>query len=263
MLLTLGIIATTGWGFERLWTIHDRFGRPIDAVNVRLIASQLLILVTFMFAGVLALSAAMVAAPSISSEVESGLMLSLVSRPVRRLDVTLGKWLGLAVLVAGYAAGSGVLELLVVKWTTGYVPPHPAQLIACVAGQGLVLLSLALLLSTRLAGMTGGIVALVGYFAAWIGGIVAGIGQALNNDALTQAGVLSKLIIPTDALWRGAVYSMEPVSILSLARAAGPAGAANPFVVADPIAPAMVAWSVFWVVAVIALTAWSFSRKEL
>src|SRR6266542_3851380 len=107
-----------------------------------LLVLTLLIVVTFMFSGVLALSAAVVAGPLISSEVESGLLLSMLARPVRRSEVVIGKWLGLGVLVALYAAGSAFLELTAVDWATGYVPPHPDQLVIYVAAEGVVLLSL-------------------------------------------------------------------------------------------------------------------------
>jgi len=95
VLLTVGIVIVTSFGFSRLWTVTEG-GVPIGEVQVRLIASQLLVAVTFMFSFVLALSSVMVAAPSISGDVESGLVLSLLGRPVRRFDVAIGKWLGLA-----------------------------------------------------------------------------------------------------------------------------------------------------------------------
>jgi ABC-type transport system involved in multi-copper enzyme maturation permease subunit len=260
--LTLLIIVTTSYLMSRLWTISEG-GRPPTAVEVRLITSQLLILIAFMFAAVLALSSVMVAAPSISSEVESGLLLSMLSRPVRRADLVLGKWLGLAVLVVLYAGGSALLELIGVYLTTGYVPPEPVQLTAYIAGEGIILLPLALFLSTRLPGMTGGIVGLVAYFVAWVGGILGGVGQALGNDALRHSGTVISLLVPTDQLWRGAVYSMEPASVLATARAAGRAVAGNPFVVGSPPPFAFLAWTLVWVVGMLALTVWSFRGREV
>src|SRR5205823_14552496 len=109
-------------------TVTGRNGATLDHTQVQLISSQLLIVVTFMFSGVLALSAAVVAGPLISSEVESGLLLAVLARPVRRSEIVIGKWLGLAVLVAIYAGAAGLLEMLAVDWATGYVPPHPIQL---------------------------------------------------------------------------------------------------------------------------------------
>jgi ABC-2 type transport system permease protein len=175
----------------------------------------------------------------------------------------IGKWLGLAVLVVLYAGGAGVLELLGIDLTTGYVPPQPVQLIAYVAGEGVILLTLALLVSTRLSGMTGGIIGLAAYFIAWIGGILGGVGTALNNDSLRHAGTVISLLVPTDQLWRGAVFSMEPASILATARAAGRALAGNPFLVSDPPAFAFLAWTVVWIAGVLALTMWSFRAREI
>src|SRR3984893_9690148 len=263
VLLTLAIIVGTSFLMSRLWTVGGQNGRPLSEVEVRLIASQLLILIDFMFSAVLALSSLMVAAPSISADVESGLVLSMLSRPVRRADLAMGKWLGLAVLVVLYAGGAGRLELIGVDLTTGYVPPHPVALLSYVAGMGLILLTLALLLSTRLPGMTGGIIGLVAYFVAWVGGILGGVGVALNNDYLRHAGTVISLLVPTDQLWRGAVYSLEPASILATARAAGRALAGNPFLVTDPPAYAFLAWTVFWVLGMLALTIWSFRVREV
>jgi ABC-2 type transport system permease protein len=263
VLLTLAIIVGTSFLMSRLWTVGGQNGRPLSEVEVRLIASQLLILIAFMFSAVLALSSVMVAAPSISADVESGLVLSMLSRPVRRADLVIGKWLGLAVLVIAYAGGSGFLELLGISLTTGYVPPHPVELLAYVAGEGLILLTLALLLSTRLPGMTGGIIGLVAYFVAWVGGILGGVGIAIGNDALRHTGTVIGLLIPTDQLWRGAVYSMEPASILAAARAAGRFNGGNPFLVSDPPPFAFLAWTAVWILGLLALTMWSFRKREV
>lgn len=263
VILTLVIIAGTGYLMSRLWTISGPGGSPPSEVEVRLVASQLLVVITFMFAAVLALSSVMVASPSIYADVESGLVLSMLSRPVRRADMVFGKWLGLAVLVLVYAGGSGTLELIGIDLTTGYVPPHPVALIAYVAGMGIILLTLALFVSTRLPGMTGGIIGLAAYFIAWVGGILGGVGAALDNDSLRHAGTVISLLVPTDQLWRGAVYSMEPASVLATARAAGRALAGNPFLVTEPPPFAFLAWTVIWVVGLLALTVWSFRAREV
>src|SRR2546428_6612461 len=155
VILTLLVVGFSAWGFNKITTVTRSDGTVLPAQQVTLISSQLLIVVTFMYSGVLALSAAVVAGPLISSEVESGLLLSMLARPVRRSEVVIGKWLGLAILVTIYAAGSAALELTAVNWATGYEPPHPIELVLYVAAEGLALLSLGLVLSTRLSGITG------------------------------------------------------------------------------------------------------------
>jgi ABC-type transport system involved in multi-copper enzyme maturation permease subunit len=263
-LLTVVVIVATGWGFYQLRYSNGPGGGPqVGEVEVRLIASQVLIFIVFLFSAVLALMSVLVAAPSISADVESNLVLAMLARPVRSSELVLGKWLGLAALVVLYSAGAGVLELAVVNWATGYVPPSPVGLIAYVAGLGLVLMTLALLLSTRLAGMTAAIIPLIAYFMAWVAGILGGVGEAIGNQGLTTAGVVSKLLLPTDGLWRGAVYAMEPASVVTAMRAAGAARAANPFGAVDPPPASFLVWTIAWFALMIGLTLWSFRRREI
>jgi len=263
LILTLLVVGFSAWGFNKITTVTRSDGTPLPPEQVTLITSQLLIVVTFMYSGVLALSAAVVAGPLISSEVESGLLLSMLARPVRRSEVVIGKWLGLAVLVTLYAAGSAFLELTAVNLATGYLPPHPIQLVAYVAAEGLALLSLGLVLSTRLSGITGGVIALVAWLMAWIAGVVGDIGTGLQNPALQNVGTVSHLVLPTDGLWRGAIYAMEPDVILTALRAAGTAGRANPFSAVDPPPAAFLAWVVVWFGLMLALSIWSFRTREI
>jgi ABC-type transport system involved in multi-copper enzyme maturation permease subunit len=263
VIMTLLVVGFSAWGFNKITTVTGSDGSVLPAVQVTLITSQLLIVVTFVYSGVLALSAAVVAGPLISSEVESGLLLSMLARPMRRSEVVIGKWLGLAVLVAIYAAGSALLEIAAVDWATGYVPPHPIELILYVGCEGLVLLSLGLLLSTRLSGITGGVIALVAWLMGWVGGVVGDIGVGLQNQAIENVGTISHLILPTDGLWRGAVYAMEPDAVLATLRAAGTIGRANPFSAVDPPPIEFLAWVVVWFAIMLALSIWSFRTREI
>jgi len=263
VILTLLVVGFSAWGFNKITTVTGSDGSVLPAAQVTLITSQLLIVVTFVYSGVLALSAAVVAGPLISSEVESGLLLSMLARPMRRSEVVIGKWLGLAVLVAIYAAGSALLEMAAVDWATGYVPPHPIDLIVYVGAEGLALLSLGLLLSTRLSGITGGVIALVAWLMGWVAGVVGDIGVGLQNQAIENVGTISHLILPTDGLWRGAVYAMEPDAVLATLRAAGTIGRANPFSAVDPPPVEFLAWVVVWFAIMLALSIWSFRTREI
>lgn len=263
LVLTLLVVGFSAWGFNKITTINQSDGTPLPPAQIAFITSQLLIVVTFMFSGVLALSAAVVAGPLISGEVESGLLLSMLARPVRRSEVVIGKWLGLGVLVALYAAVAGGAELLAVDWATGYVPPHPVQLLAYVGAEGLILLSLGLLLSTRLSGITAGVIALVAWLVAWIAGVVGDIGTGLQNDALEQVGVISHLVLPSDGLWRGAIFAMEPDSFIAALKALGTAGRANPFAATDPPPLSFLVWVAIWFGIILGLSVLSFRRREI
>jgi ABC-type transport system involved in multi-copper enzyme maturation permease subunit len=256
--LTIVVVVLTSWGFSRLPTMKN-----VTAAEVRLAASQLTILMAFMFSGVLALGSTLVAAPSIASDIESGIALAILPRPIRRSQLLMGKWLGLALLVTLYAAGSGLLELLGIWIGTSYLPPNPIGSLAFVAAEGIVLMTLALLLSTRLSPMTGGVIALVLFFVAWIGGIALAIGITFDNDTIKNIGLGSRLLIPTDGLWHGAIFYLEPSDILTAARAAGRARAGNPFFADTPLPVSYLVWVAAWLLAVVGLANWSFAKRDL
>src|SRR5437899_1590916 len=166
-------------------------------------------------------------------------------------------------VIAGYAAGAGSLDLAGVDWATGYLPPHPVQLLVFLAADGLMLLSVGLLLSTRLSGITAGVIALVGWLVAWIAGVVGDIGTGLQNQALENVGVVSHLVLPSDGLWRGAMYALEPDTFIAALRALGTAGRANPFAATDPPPLSFLAWVAVWFAIVLSLSVLSFRRREI
>ena len=90
-----------------------------------------------------------------------------------------------------------------------------------------------------------------------------GVGTAFANDTITHVGTATKLILPTDGLWRGAVWSLEPAAVIAGFANAGPAAAGNPFFAATPPPSAYLVWSVAWIAGVLALAVWSFRAREV
>jgi len=261
VLLSGVAVVLTGWGFSRLPGLHDH-GVPLTAAEVTVISSQLLIFVLFMFSAVLGLGAVMVAAQSVSAEVESGQALAVLARPIDRAQVILGKWLGLGGLIVVYAAVATTVEFLVVLWATGYLPPHPVAAAAFVAAEGLVLLTLTLCLSVRLSGITAGVIALMLFFITWIAGVAGAVGTVLNNGPIEATGTISRMLLPSDGLWRGAIFNLEPSTVVALASGSREA-AANPFTSLTAPTGAYLAWAVVWIAAIVALTILAFRRREL
>src|SRR5712691_12965056 len=142
ILLTIVVIALTVWGVSRIDDLRNA-GQPLPDAQKKTIVSQLLILVMFMFSWVLSLAAVFVAAPSISGELESGIALAVLARPISRSEYVIGKWLGLLAVVLAYGVSASVVELVAVQVVTGYAPPHPTEFLAFVIGEGLVILTLA------------------------------------------------------------------------------------------------------------------------
>jgi len=257
--LTAALLVLSGWGFARLASVETEFG-AMTSGQARLVASQLLNLVMFGMSLIAALGTAFLAGPTLSGEVESGISLAMLARPVRRSTVLLGKWLGLVVFGSGFVILAGLAQCLVVELTVGYWPPDIVGALALLAGQTTVLLTLGLLLSTVVSPMASGVVAVGLFGATWIAGVVGGIGQALGNDDVARVGTVSRVLLPTDGLWRGAMHSLQDPSALAQF---GVELEGFPFLSEAPLTAAYLAWTVVWVAMVWGLAALAFSRRDL
>ena len=97
--LAVGAVALVGFGVERLVTLARESGNTSE-VGIQLAVSQILIFIAFQFGFVLAMTAAFLGAPAIASDLESGVALALLARPIRRSSYLMGRWLGLAALAS-------------------------------------------------------------------------------------------------------------------------------------------------------------------
>ena len=261
--LTLVSVALTTLGVERLVTL-GRASPDTNELEIQVGVSQILILVAFMFSFVLAMTAAFLAAPAIAADLETGVAHALLARPIRRADYVIGRWIGLVVIVAAYAAGSGLLEIAAVRLVTGYAPPQPPMAVAYLSAQAIVLLTLALLCSTRLPAIAAGAICVVVYGLGWMAGVFAGIGRVFDAGPLVSVAEASRWLLPSDGLWRGTIYSLEPPAVVLVALGrGGPAADANPFFASTPPPLPFLAWSVAWVVLVLAVTVISLDRRDL
>src|SRR5256885_15958764 len=117
--------------------------------------------------------------------------------------------------------------------------------------------------TTRTYSITAGVSALVDWLKEWIAGVVGNIGTGLQNQALQNVGVVSHLLLPSDGLWRGAIYAMEPDTLIAAMRALGTAGRANPFAAVDPPPIEFLAWVALWFAIVLGASIASFRTREI
>ena len=257
--LTALLLALSAWGFSRL--AAESGGSALTSGQTRLTASIVLNLVMFGLSLIAALGTAFLAGPTLAGETESGIALAMLARPIRRSAVLLGKWLGLVVFGGGFAVLAGLGQCLVVRATADYWPPNPAGALALLAVQTIVLLTLALLLSTAISPLASGVVAVGLFGATWIAGVVGGIGAALGNGSVERVGSVSRMLLPTDGLWRGAMHALQdPGALIEF----GDDGAeAFPFLSAAPLTVTYLAWALVWVAMAWMLAASSFVRRDL
>jgi len=259
--LTLALLTLSAWGFSKLAGIEFE-GSALTSGEERLIASQVLNLVMFGLSLIAALGTAFLAGPTLAGEIESGTALSILARPIRRSAVLLGKWLGLVAFGSGFVAVAGLAQFLVVRSTVGYWPPQPVEGLALLAAQTTVLLTLGLLLATLISPMASGVVAVGLFGATWIAGVVGGIGEALGNEGVARVGTVSRMLLPTDGLWRGAMHALQdPIAV---AQFGGPALEGGfPFLSKAPLTATYLGWTGVWIALLLGLAAVTFLRRDL
>ena len=256
--LTVVIVVLTAWGFSRLAE-----ATPITGPTQILGISQVTVMLAFMFSFVLAMTAVFAGSPAIGPDIENGMLLAVLARPIRRSELMLGRWLGLAVVLVGYALVAGYLELGAVVFATGYAPSDPLTAPFYLAGEALILLTLAIVLSTRVASVAGGAIAVVAFGLAWMAGVLGGLGDAFNSDVLRWAGVVSRLILPSDVMWRGSAGALSPTN--DILTAGGINAAVYRFSPFSGTAPSLewLLWTIAWVVGMLALGVFLLRRREL
>jgi ABC-type transport system involved in multi-copper enzyme maturation permease subunit len=260
--LSVVSVALVGLGLSRLVDLARERGTA--ELEIRIGVSQVLILIAFMFSFVLAMTAAFIGAPAIGGDLESGVASAILARPLRRADILLGRWLGCAVVVAGYAIGSGLLAITVTGLVSGYSPPDPLLAVAFLAGEALVLLTLTLALGSVLPSIAAGAIAVVGFGLGWMAGVMSGVAVALGVTALTQVAELSRWLLPSDGLWRGVIYGLEPPLVVLIATGRAPDLVhANPFYAETPPPLVFVLWSIAWIALVLGAATWWFERRDL
>ena len=260
VILALVAVGLTTWGVSAL--VEGARDDGVSELDIKFVVSQILIFIAFMFGFVLVMTAAFFGSPAIATDLESGVAQAMLARPLRRSSYLLGRCLGLAIVIVVYAVAAGLLAIGAVALVSGYVPPDPFLPVAYLAGQALILLSLTVLLSTRLPPIAGGAIAVVAFGLAWMAGVLGKIGLAIGTTSLVTVSDAIRVLLPTDALWQGVVYGLEPAFVIN-AVGDNQFARTSPFFADAPPSTAILAWSVIWVVLVLALAINQLRRREL
>lgn len=252
-LITAGLVGLSAWGFDRL-----SHSGSLTSGEQRLSEPQALIIFMFMFSFVVALSASAMGSPVVGADAESGILQTIVARPLRRSEILFGKWLGLATVLAGYAALVSALEFGVVDIVSGFAPPNPVVVAVYLFAEGAALLSLALVLSVWLSPIAAGVVGIAVFGAAWLAGVVGSLGTTFHIASLRDVGSVGRYILPTDGLWHGAVYYLEPQWFVTSGGRDG-----DPFFALSAPSAGYLVFVACWFAVVLAIGAIGFERKEL
>jgi Cu-processing system permease protein len=199
--------------------------------------------------------AALITADTLAGEIASGTVQTLATKPLRRSELVLGKWMGLAglLLLYGGLMVGGVMASVYLQ--SGYHAPHFVRGASLIFLNSLLIMSVTLACSSSLSTLATGGVVFGLYGIAFVGGWVEQIGAFLQNETAIKVGVLSSLILPSEALWKRAASEMT----LPFIQAMG----ISPFSSPSVPSPLMVVYAcVYLVVALVVAVRW-FGGRDL
>jgi Cu-processing system permease protein len=215
---------------------------------------------TFMMMGLYAATflaiamAALLGADTLAGEINSGTIQTIATKPIRRADVVLGKWLGFAELLGLYVlllCGGIVLSTFL---QSGHIPQNLLSGLGLIYMESILIMTITLMFSSAFPALaTGGIVFGL-YGLAFIGGWVEQFGALLQNDTAIKVGIVTSLIIPSESLWRRAAFEMQtPIS--------GTFG--SPFTTTSVPSPLMLGYTFLYLIAILVLAVRIFQQRDL
>jgi ABC-type transport system involved in multi-copper enzyme maturation permease subunit len=200
--------------------------------------------------------AVLVSVTTISGEIDSHTIDALITKPVRRWEVVLGKWLAFAALLAIYTLFLAGGLMLIVYTRTGYAQNNIPAGLALMVLQALIILTITIAGGTRLSTLANGVLAFTLYAIAFLGGWVEQIGALFRNEAAVDIGIVTSLIMPTEILWKKAQTLFQPQLTTN-------PYTAGPFAVTSQPSDLMIIYGVLYMLFFLVIAIWSFATRDL
>jgi ABC-type transport system involved in multi-copper enzyme maturation permease subunit len=228
------------------------------------IANQFLGMGLYFSSFIISLFAILSSVGSISTEIENHQIDTLLVRPLTRISLVLGKFIGLSLLLILYSLVL-YFGVIIINQTLGgdilKVSLEAIQIIKALGVyllQPLVLVAMSLLFSSFMTTINSGVIMIVLYGIGFIGGFIEQLGAMFNNVSLTNLGIVSSLIFPIDSLFRRMI-------IFLLDTVDNPISFATQGMFGSMSAPnnLMLGYTILYMAVALILTARNFVRRDI
>jgi Cu-processing system permease protein len=259
LLLGLLFLGVYGLGFHLIMVEVEKEVGSMRVLELNQIRNFLLMAGMYVVNFLTAMMTVLTSVDTLSGEIGSGTIHTLVAKPVRRWEIVLGKWLGFAGMISLYLLlmGGGVMGLVFLR--SGYTAPHPLSALALMWLNALVLLSVSILGGAYLSTLANGVLVFGLYGVAFIGGWIEQIGSFFTNQTASQIainiGIITSLIIPSEALWKRAAHDLQSPLVSALG--------ISPFTTRSYPSTAMVIYAILFMLVAFALAVRRFSQRDL
>ena len=259
LLLGLLFLAIYGLGFHYILRDIEKDFNNRRLLELNEIRNFLLMAGMYVVNFLTAMMTVLTSVDTLSGEIRSGTIQTVVAKPIRRWEVVFGKWLGFAGMIALYLLlmGGGVMGIVFLR--SGYIAPHPLRALELILLNALVLLRISLLGGTSLSTLANGVLVFGLYGVAFIGGWIEQIGSFLPDQSASQTainiGVVTSLIMPSEALWRRAAHELQSYLVSAIGF--------NPLTGSIYPSLAMIIYALLYLVVAILLAMRLFGRRDL
>jgi Cu-processing system permease protein len=192
---------------------------------------------------------------TVSGEIASSTIHAMATKPIARWQILFGKWCGFAAMVALFILLTFGGVVAVGRYIGGILPHAALQGAALVYLECLVVLTTTFLFGTWFSTLTNGVIVLGLHGFAFIGGWLEQIGSVTDSPRLLTIGILSSVIMPSEAIWRRASFVMQS----TLGRMLD----VSPFGIRSAPSPTMVLYSLVYLAVAMALALRRFQQRDL
>jgi Cu-processing system permease protein len=199
------VLFGTGLHFQAL----DFATRGINPVLRREISFTMLTMGLYAVDLLAVLMTILTSVDTISGEIASGTMQAVATKPVPRWQLLVGKWFGfvgmLTIYIAIMVGGVNIVTYAIAGITARHLLPGFLFMVM----ESVVLLSVTFAFATCFSTMTSGVLALGLHGLAFLGGWIEQFGTITQTQRAVNVGVMASLLMPSEALWRRAVFEMQ------------------------------------------------------
>ncbi|HEV2726736.1 MAG TPA: ABC transporter permease [Solirubrobacterales bacterium] len=195
----------------------------------------------------------------VRGDAESGLLQPIVVRPISRTTMLVARFAGAALLSAAYVLIVYFAACAITKAAGDWTPDHLLTPALGLALGVAIIAALSLLASTVFSVTAQGIVVFMVFGAGLTAGLLAQIGNAIDSDSLHTIGRVASWALPFEGLYTAALHGL----ISNTPGLTGVVLELGPFGGSEAAGPGLIAWAFVYLIGVLALAAFVFSRRDL
>jgi ABC-type transport system involved in multi-copper enzyme maturation permease subunit len=256
LLLGVAFLAVFGLGFNFIMDDLAQSGAGPNQLVQNEIANFLTLAGLYVVNFLTIMMSVLTSVDTVSGEIATGTIQSIITKPIRRWEIMFGKWLGFNIMLLLYVLlmAGGIMGL--VWWIGDYTTPNGLQGIWLLWLNGMLMLSISLAGGAFLSTLANGVLVFGLFGVAFVGGWIEQIGSVISNQAAINIGIASSLILPSEAIWRRATFELQSPLVSAVGFSPFTAGGSVP-------SPLMIYYGVAYLLVVLGIGAWIFSRRDL